>query len=66
MTELETIRSYLEEKFLNLESEVKRFASEKTIRGPKTLQTQLIQKLSYMQLAWERSRHIDLDDIYHN
>ena len=66
LTELETIGSYLEGNFLNMESEVKKFASEKTISVPKTLQTQLIQKLSYMQLTWERSRHIDLDDIYHN
>ena len=66
LTELETIGSYLDGNFLNMESEIKKFASEKTIRVPKTLQTQLIQKLSYMQLAWERSRHIDLDDIYHN
>ena len=49
-----------------MENEVKSFASEKTIRGAKTLQTQLIQKLSCMQLIWERSRLIDLDDIYHN
>jgi len=66
LAELEAKRSYLEEIFSNMENEVKKFTSEKTIREPKVLQTQLIQKLSYMQLVWERSRHIDLDDIYHN
>ena len=48
------------------ENEVNKIASENTIHEPKALQIELIQKLSYMQLLWERSRLIDLDDIYHN
>jgi len=63
---LETQRSDLEKNVLVLENELKKFTSEKTIRAPKALQTKLIQKLSHMQLVWERSRLIDLDDIYHS
>lgn len=66
LAELETMRSDLERKYSYMESEVKIFISEKTIRGPKALQTGLIQRLSFMQLVWERSRLIELSDIYHN
>ena len=66
LDKLEIERVSLEKKCTQLESEVHQFTSEKIIQGPKILQTQLIQKISYMQLVWERSRLIDLNDIYRN
>ena len=66
LDELELERTSFEKNYIQLESEVHQFTAEKIILGPKILQTQLIQKLSYMQLVWERSRLIDLNDIYKN
>ena len=42
------------------------FVYEKIVHEKKIKQTQLIQKLSRMRLIWERSRHIELNDIYRN
>ena len=66
LVELEIQRSDSERRFSFIESEVTKFTHEKIFRGEKALQIKLIQKLSYMQLVWERSRLIDINDIYHN
>ena len=42
------------------------FVHEKIIREGRAAHTLLAQKLSYMHLIWERSRQIDLNDIYRN
>ena len=49
-----------------LENEISTFVYEKMVHEKKIKQTQLIQKLSRMRLIWERSRHIELNDIYRN
>ena len=49
-----------------LENEISTFVYEKIVHEKKIKQTQLIQKLSRMRLIWERSRHIELNDIYRN
>ena len=66
LTELETKRPNLEEKCSHMENDVTIFNYEKIYREEKALRSKLIQRLSYMQLVWERSRLIDIQDIYHN
>ena len=64
LDDLENMRSSLEESRSSMETVVNNFNSEIIIHKNKLIKNQLIQKLAYMQLAWERSRMIDLNDIY--
>ncbi len=64
MAEVETKRSDLEVKVSNLQNEINLFIHEKIVREGRATHTLLSQKLSYMHLKWERSRQIDLNDIY--
>ena len=64
IAEVETKRTDLETKVSHLKNEIKLFTHEKIVREGKVTYNLLLQKLSYMHLIWERSRQIDLEDIY--
>ena len=64
IAEVETKRTDLETKVSHLKNEIKLFTHEKIVREGKVTYHLLLQKLSYMHLIWERSRQIDLEDIY--
>lgn len=66
LADLETQRSELEGRISIKEKENADFEKEKITREGRKAQTRLTQKLSYMNLKWERSRQIDLTDIYRN
>ena len=66
LAELESNQSIVEGNCSLLENEISTFVYEKIVHEKKIKQTQLIQKLSRMRLIWERSRHIELNDIYRN
>ena len=61
--ELESIRAKHEEDCSLLEKNITIFARE-IYRESKSNRTQLMLKLSHMQLLLERSRNIELEDIY--
>ena len=65
LDELESIRATHEENFSLLEKKITIFTHE-IRRASKSNRTQLMLKLSYMQLLLERSRNIKLEDIYRN
>ena len=65
LDELESIRAKHEEDCSLLEKNITIFAC-KIHRESKSNRTQLILKLSHMQLLLERSRNIELKDIYRN
>ena len=64
IAEVETKRTDLETKVSHLINEIKLFTHEKIVREGKVTYNLLLQKLSYMNLIWERSRQIDLEEIY--
>ena len=64
IAEVESKRTDLETKVSHLKNEIKLFIHEKIVREGKVTYNLLLQKLSYMHLIWERSRQIDLEDIY--
>jgi len=64
IAEVETKRTDLETKVSHLKNEIKLFTHEKIVREGKVTYNLLLQKLSYMHLIWERSRQINLEDIY--
>ena len=64
MTQLEISQTELKEKCLLLENEVSIFTNDKIITEKKTTETALLHKISCMHLIWERSRNIDINDIY--
>jgi len=63
---LEVSQSEQKETCLLLENEVTNFTNDKIITEKKTNEIALIHKISCMHLIWERSRNIDIKDIYRN
>ena len=63
---LEVSQSEQKETCLLLENEVTTFTNAKMITEKKTNEITLIHKISCMHLIWERSRNIDIKDIYRN
>ncbi|MCH8327707.1 MAG: hypothetical protein IID15_04180 [Candidatus Marinimicrobia bacterium] len=66
LADLEVRRSEHEGRVAIMEKEIAQFIHEKIVREGRAAQAHLTQKLSYMHLKWERSRQIDLNDIYRN
>ena len=65
LTELQFSETELKESSLLLENEIATFTKDK-ITEKKTIETALIHKISCMHLTWERSRSININDIYRN
>ena len=66
MAGFEAKKSDFEAKVSHMEKLINSFVHEKIIREGRAAHALLAQKLSYMHLIWERSRQIDLNDIYRN
>ena len=66
LSELESIKEKQEENYSLLKQKINIFTHEKIIRESQSIQTRLMLKLSSMRLLLERSRNIDLKDIYKN
>ena len=66
LSALEVSENELKEKCHLLENEISVFTNDKIITGTKNDETAIIHKISYMHLIWERSRNIDVNDIYRN
>ena len=63
---LEVRENELKESCLLLGNEISTFTNDKIITEKKTDETVIIHKISCMHLIWERSRNIDIKDIYRN
>lgn len=61
---LDKKKSGLESNLSELENKISDLVTIKIGREVPQARLKLMQKLSYMSLKWERSRHIDLADIY--
>ena len=66
LSELGSIKEKLEENCSLLKQNINTFTHEKIIRERQSIQTQLMLKLSSMRLLLERSRNIEVKDIYKN
>ena len=66
MSALEVSENELKERCLFLENEISTFTKDKISTEKKTNETAIIHKISCMHLIWERSRNIDIKDIYRN
>ena len=66
LSELESIKKKHEDNYSLLKQNINTFTSEKIIRESQSIQTRLMLKLSYMRLLLERSRNIEVKDIYKN
>jgi len=66
LSALEVSENELKERCLLLENEISTFTKDKIITEKKTDETAIIHKISCMHLIWERSRNIDVKDIYRN
>lgn len=66
LSELESIKKKHEENYSLLKQNINTFTHEKIIRKSQSIQTQLMLKLSSMRLLLERSRNIEVKDIYKN
>ena len=66
LSELESIKEKQEENYSLLKQKINIFTHEKIIRESQSIQTRLMLKLSSMRLLLERSRNIDVKDIYKN
>jgi len=66
LSELESIKKKQEENYSLLKQNINTFTHEKIIRESQLIQSRLMLKLSSMRLLLERSRNIDLKDIYKN
>ena len=66
LSELESIKEKQEENYSLLKQKINIFTHEKIIRESQSIQTRLMLKLSSMRLLLERSRNIELKDIYKN
>jgi len=66
LSELEFIKKKHEENYSLLKQNINTFTHEKIIRESQSIQLRLMLKLSSMRLLLERSRNIDLKDIYKN
>ena len=66
LSELESIKEKQEENYSLLKQKINIFTHEKIIRERQSIQTRLMLKLSSMRLLLERSRNIEVKDIYKN
>ena len=66
LSELESIKEKQEENYSLLKQKINIFTHEKIIRESQSIQTRLILKLSSKRLLLERSRNIEVKDIYKN
>jgi len=66
LSELESIKKKQEESYSLLKQKINIFTHEKIIRERQSIQTRLMLKLSSMRLILERSRNIEVKDIYKN
>ena len=66
LSELESIKKKYEENYSLLKQNINTFTHEKIIRESQSIQTRLMLKLSSMRLLLERSRNIEVKDIYKN
>ena len=66
LSELESIKEKHEENYSLLKQNINTFTHEKIIRESQSIQARLMLKLSSMRLLLERSRNIELKDIYKN
>ena len=68
-SELSTLgekRTQIESRIQKLEGEISQLKFDRMKLEGRRLVSELINKLSYMNLIWERSRQIDISDIYKN
>ena len=66
LSELESIKEKQEENYSLLKQKINIFTHEKIIRESQSIQTRFMLKLSSMRLLLERSRNIEVKDIYKN
>lgn len=66
LSELEFIKKKHEKNYSLLKQNINKFTHETIIRESQSIQLRLMLKLSSMRLLLERSRNIDLKDIYKN
>jgi len=66
LSELESIKEKQEENYSLLKQKINIFTHEKITHESKSIQTQFMLKLSSMRLLLERSRNIEVKDIYKN
>ena len=66
LSELESIKKKHKENYSLLKQNINTFTHEKIIRERQSIQTRLMLKLSSMRLLLERSRNIEVKDIYKN
>ena len=66
LSELKSIKKKHEENYSLLKQNINTFTHEKIIRESQSIQTRLMLKLSSMRLLLERSRNIEVKDIYKN
>ena len=66
LSELESIKEKQEENYSLLKQKINIFTQEKIIRESQSIQIRLMLKLSSMRLLLERSRNIEVKDIYKN
>jgi hypothetical protein len=66
LSELALVKEKHEENFALLKKNINIFTQKKIIRKNQSIQSKLMLKLSYKRLLFERSRNIDLKDIYKN
>ena len=66
LSELELIKEKHEENYALLKKNIDTFTQKKIIRETQSIQTRFMLKLSSMRLLLDRSRNIELKDIYKN
>jgi hypothetical protein len=66
LEKLKQFRADLVQQVSLVEAEISSLETDKLKKEINQLSSNLIQRLSYMNLKWERSRQIDLQDIYRN
>ena len=66
LSELELIKEKHEENYSLLKKNIDTFTQKKIIRETQSIQTRFMLKLSSMRLLLDRSRNIELKDIYKN
>jgi len=66
LSELKSIKEKHEENYSLLKQNINTFTHEKIIRESQSIQARLMLKLSSMRLLLERSRNIELKNIYKN
>ena len=66
LSELESVKEKQKKNYSLLKQKINAFTHEKIIRESQSIQTRLMLKLSSMRLLLERSRNIEVKDIYKN